>query len=380
MFLCRCVYSHDLRLKYRESSFMPLEKLIINQFRNISSANLTFNNKTNLIVGANGSGKTSLLEAIYFLGLGRSFRTRLSNRVVNYEQNEFTLYSEINNHDLTIPIGLQKSRSGESILKINGTLSNKLANLTQYLPLQLITPESYTLLSGSPKNRRAFIDWGVFYHDPHFYLNWARIKRLLKQRNAALKQCNAYKELQLWDNELCLLSETISKQRQDYFNLLMPLVNETIAEFLPEFSISSSFFCGWDKKNKPLQEYLADNYLRDKQLGYTTAGPQKADVKFKINGLPIADVLSRGQLKLFVYALRLAQGVFLNTFNDKKCIFLIDDFSSELDQAKQQILAKHIINSEAQLFITVIDKNNISTLFEQERTVFHVEHGKITVE
>ena len=359
---------------------MSLEKLVINQFRNISSANLTFNRKINLIVGANGSGKTSLLEAIYFLGLGRSFRTRLSNRVVSYEHSEFTLYGEVNCQDLTIPIGLQKSKKGESILKINGAHSKKLANLTQYMPLQLITPESYTLLSGSPKNRRAFLDWGVFYHDPLFYHNWARIKRLLKQRNAALKQCKTYNELQVWDNELCLLSEEISAQRQSYFDLLIPLINTTIAEFLPDVSITSKLFCGWDKSNKPLQSYLADNFNRDKQLGYTTAGPQKTDIRFKINGLPIADVLSRGQLKLFVYALRLAQGVFLNSFNDKQCVFLIDDFSSELDQAKQHILAKHIINSDAQLFITVIEKNNIETLFEQERTVFHVEHGKITAE
>ena len=359
---------------------MPLEKLVINQFRNISSANLTFNSKINLIVGANGSGKTSLLEAICFLGLGRSFRTHLSNRVISYEQKHFTLYGEVNNQNINIPIGLQKSKNGESILKINGSQGKKLANLTQYLPLQLITPESYTLLSGSPKNRRAFLDWGVFYHDQLFYHNWARIKRLLKQRNAALKQCKTYNELQVWDNELCLLSDEISAQRQAYFELLIPLINSTIADFLPDFSISSQFFCGWDKNNKSLQDYLTDNFNRDKQLGYTTAGPQKADIRFKINGLPIADVLSRGQLKLFVYALRLAQGLFLNSFNDKQCVFLIDDFSSELDQAKQQILAKHITNSDAQLFITVIEKNNIETLFGQERTVFHVEHGKITVE
>ena len=359
---------------------MSLKKMAINQFRNISSAELIFNSKINLIIGANGSGKTSLLEAIHFLGLGRSFRTHLSNRVVNYDHKEFTLYGEINSQNLTIPIGLQKSKNGESILKINGLHGKKLANLTQYLPLQLITPESYTLLSGSPKNRRAFLDWGVFYHDPRFYHNWARIKRLLKQRNAALKQCNTYNELQVWDNELCLLSEEISAQRQAYFELLMPLIDSTLADFLPDFSISSKFFCGWDKSNKSLQDYLTDNFNRDKQLGYTTAGPQKADIRFKVNGLPIADILSRGQLKLFVYALRLAQGLFLNSVNDKQCVFLIDDFSSELDQTKQQILAKHITHSDAQLFISVIEKNNIETLFGQERTVFHVEHGKITVE
>ncbi|MCG6200743.1 DNA replication/repair protein RecF [Psychromonas antarctica] len=359
---------------------MPLVKLIIYQLRNISEATLTFNPKINMIVGANGSGKTSILEAIYFLGLGRSFRSHLTSRVISYDHKAFTLYAEIHNGNLTIPIGLQKSQNGETQLKINGAHATKLAILTQYLPVQLITPESYTLLTGSPKNRRAFLDWGVFYHDQLFYNNWARIKRLLKQRNAALKQCKTYNELQVWDNELCLLSDEISAQRQAYFDRLIPLINTTVADFLPDVSITSHFFCGWDKKNKSLQEYLTDNFYRDKQLGYTSSGPQKADVRFKINGIPVSDVLSRGHLKLFVYALRLAQGLFLNSFNNKQCVFLIDDFSSELDQSKQQLLAKHILNSDAQVFITVIEKNSIETLFGQERTVFHVEHGKITVE
>lgn len=354
--------------------------MVIHQFRNINSADLSFNPKINLISGANGSGKTSLLEAICFLGLGRSFRTHLTSRVVNHDFKEFTLYGEINQQQLNIPIGLQKSKKGDSLLKINGSICKKLASLTQQLPLQLITPESYTLLTGSPKNRRAFLDWGVFYHDPLFYHNWARIKRLLKQRNAALKQCSTYNELQVWDNELCLLSDEISAQRQSYFDLLIPLIEKTLADFLPGLKVGSQLFYGWDKNNKTLKNYLVDNFDRDKQLGYTTAGPQKADIRFKIKGLPVSDVLSRGQLKLFVYALRLAQGLFLNAVNHKQCIFLIDDFSSELDQSKQQILAKYILNSEAQLFITVIEKSSVETLFGTERTVFHVEHGKITVE
>jgi DNA replication and repair protein RecF len=304
----------------------------------------------------------------------------LTNRVIQYDQNHFTLFCQIQHQDRLLPIGLRKSKNGETILKIDGQMVKTLASLTQYIPMQLITPESYTLLSGSPKNRRSYLDWGVFYHDPLFYSNWSRIKRILKQRNAALKQCNAYKELQLWDNELCLLSEQISAQRAEYFAKLQPLIAQTIADFLPEFTIKSHFFCGWDKKNKPLAEYLADNFQRDKQLGYTSVGPQKADLKIKINNLPVDDVLSRGQLKLLVYALRLAQGLFLNAVDKKQCVFLIDDFSSELDRSKQAILAKHIIESDAQVFISAISANSIEDLFMQKRTLFHMKQGKITVE
>lgn len=359
---------------------MALQKLIINQFRNINSATLSFHPQVNLIIGENGSGKSSLLEAIYLLGLGRSFRTHLTHRVIEYEQEHFTLYAEVDFQQRNLPIGIQKSKKGDTLLRVDGENVKKLAALTQYLPVQLITPESYLLLSGGPKNRRSYLDWGVFYHDPLFYSNWSRIKRILKQRNSALKQCNAYKELQVWDNELCLLSEQISTQRADYFKKLQPIIEQTIADFLPEFTINCQFFCGWDKKNKSLADYLSDNFIRDKQLGYTSAGPQKADLKIKINNLPANDVLSRGQLKLLVYALRLAQGLFLNAVDHKQCVFLIDDFSSELDRTKQAVLAKHIIDSNAQVFISAISENSIEDLFAQERSLFHMKQGNITVE
>lgn len=357
---------------------MPISKLIVSNFRNINSETLLFSPKINIISGENGSGKTSLLESICFLGLGRSFRTHLTNRIVHHDKKEFTLYSEVKAKDKITPIGLQKNRNGDVQLKINNEFSKKLSNLIQHIPLQIITPESYKLLTGSPKERRAFLDWGVFYHDPSFYPTWIRIKRLLKQRNAALKQCKRYNDLQIWDNELCILSEKLSAQREAYFDLFLLTVNEVLSDFLPEFEISSKFFCGWDTNNKPLKNYFEDNFIKEQQLGYTTTGPQKSDIRFKINGVPIADVLSRGQLKLFVYALRLAQGVFLNSFDKKECVFLIDDFNSELDNKRQKILAEYILKANAQVFITVIDHNTVTNLFSENRSMFHVKQGKFS--
>ena len=355
---------------------MPISKLVINNFRNIETTHLSFSPKINIISGENGSGKTSLLEALCFLGLGRSFRTHLTSRIIQHDKKEFTLYSEIITKENTTPIGLQKNRSGEVQLKINHAFSTKLSNLIQYIPLQIITPESYKLLTGSPKERRAFLDWGVFYHDPGFYPTWIRIKRLLKQRNAALKQCKRYNDLQIWDNELCLLSGILSQQRQTYFDLFLPTLNKILSELLPEFEITSKLFYGWDISNKPLKSYFEDNFTKEQQLGYTTSGPQKADIRFKVNGIPIADILSRGQLKVFVYALRLAQGLFLNAIDNKECIFLIDDFNSELDSEKQKILAKNILQANAQVFISVIDQNTVIDLFSENKSMFHVKHGE----
>ncbi|MCK5818205.1 MAG: DNA replication/repair protein RecF [Psychromonas sp.] len=355
---------------------MPINKLIISNFRNINSAKVLFHPKVNIIIGDNGSGKTSLLESICFLGLGRSFRTHLTNRIIHHDHQDFTLYSEISTKNKHTSIGLKKNKRGDVQLKIDNEFCKKLSKLIDYIPLQIITPECYKLLSGSPKERRAFLDWGVFYHDPLFYAHWIRLKRIIKQRNATLKQCKCYNDVQMWDNELCVLGEKISEQRQNYFDLFLPIFNSILQEFLPQFKVSSKFFCGWDITNKPLKKYLQDNFIKELQLGYTTAGPQKADIRFKIGEVPIADVLSGGQLKLFVYALRLAQGLFLNSFDNKECVFLIDDFNAELDLAKQKILAKHIINTSAQVFITVIELGHVNKLFSKNKSMFHVETGR----
>lgn len=359
---------------------MPITKLAIDQFRNINSLILKPNPNINLIIGENASGKSSLLESIYFLGLGRSFRTHLISRVIQFESSKFTIFAEITDKGITTPIGLQKNKNGISKLRIDNQNINKLSILTKHLPIQLLTPDSHTLLSGSPKDRRAYIDWGVFYYDSSFSAKWSRIQRLIKQRNALLKQCKTYKELEMWDNELCLLSNELSEQRANYFDLLKPYFNEIITDCLPEFTITSSFFCGWDNANKSLKNILENNFNRDKQFGFTTAGSQKADIRFKIDGIPAIDILSKGQLKILVYALRLAQGVFLNIYNKKKCVFLIDDFCSELDTNRQKILAKHIYNLNAQVFITAIELNSVDKIFGTDNTVFHVKHGKITAE
>ncbi len=356
---------------------MPITQVNLSHFRNIKAARLEPDLGVNLLLGNNGSGKTSILEAIHFLGLGRSFRSHLTKRIVQHEQEAFTLFARFQQHEQSVPLGLRKSRSGETELKINGQRAEKLAQLAELLPLQLIHPEGYSLLTGGPKGRRSFIDWGVFHLQPSFFPQWLRVKRLLKQRNAALKTARSYRDIGFWDNELGERSLVITQQRREYLEQLEVEILQTAKDFLPEFDFTLDFFQGWDK-SRELQGYLQQNFERDRALGYTSIGPQKADLRIKVDGVPVADVLSRGQLKLLVCALRLAQGKFQNGVGSTKCIFLIDDFASELDREKRIPLAKHIAESGAQVFITAIEKEQVEELFGQQIKVFHVEHGNVS--
>ncbi|KLV02935.1 recombination protein F [Photobacterium aquae] len=357
---------------------MALTRLIVKDFRNIEACDLSLSSSFNFLVGANGSGKTSVLEAVYYLGHGRSFRSHLTGRVIRHDQSELFIHGRLQSGSaMELPVGINKKRDGSTELKIGGEGNQKLAQLAKILPLQLITPEGFELLMGGPKFRRAFIDWGVFHVEPQFYHAWSRIKRLTKQRNALLKTARGYRELSYWDQELAVLAEDINIWRQDYLDAVKRKTEEICQSFLPEFDIQLGYYRGWEKET-PYAELLRRNFERDVQLGYTASGPHKADLRIKVAGTPVEDVLSRGQLKLMMCALRLAQGLHLTETTGKPCIYLIDDFASELDSQRRALLAQRLKETDAQVFISAISYDQIADMHDENGKMFHVENGKIT--
>ncbi|MBG6240492.1 MAG: DNA replication/repair protein RecF [Candidatus Symbiopectobacterium sp. Dall1.0] len=358
---------------------MALTRLLIKDFRNIASADLALIPGFNFLVGENGSGKTSVLEAIYTLGHGRAFRSIQAARVIRHEQSEFILHGRLDGMERERSIGLSKNRLGDSTVRIDGSDGHKVADLAQLLPIQLITPEGFTLLNGGPKYRRAFLDWGCFHHEPGFFAAWSNLKRLLRQRNAALRQVGLYRQLRAWDQELIPLAERISAWRADYTTAITADITATCEQFLPEFSLSFSFQRGWDKESD-YAELLERQFERDRQLGYTALGPHKADFRIRAGGVAVEDMLSRGQLKLLMCALRLAQGEFLTRHSGAKCIYLIDDFASELDSTRRRLLAERLKATEAQVFVSAISAEQIDDMIGEKGKMFRVEQGKITVQ
>ncbi|KGQ32499.1 recombination protein F [Gallibacterium genomosp. 2] len=355
---------------------MALSQLNIQHFRNIKAVNLALNSGFNFLIGHNGSGKTSLLEAIYFLGHGRSFKSSVVNRIIQYDQPEFTLFAKVEQQQQAWTLGLQKTRQGENIIRINGKDGHKISELAHLLPMQLITPEGLTLINGGPSYRRAFLDWGLFHLEPQFHYQWSAMNRLLKQRNAALQQTEDYALLKIWDQSLCQLAQQISDWRQHYADELKKEITQTCRLFLPEVEIDVHFYQGWNKESD-YADILIENFQRDRSLGYTMSGPQRADFKFKANGMPAEDILSRGQLKLLMCALRLAQGEHLMRKQQRHCIFLIDDFASELDPNKRALLAQRLKESHSQVIITAITVEQLQQPYWQEGSRFQLLNGEL---
>ncbi|HAI06750.1 MAG TPA: DNA replication/repair protein RecF [Pantoea sp.] len=358
---------------------MALSRVLIKDCLNIEQADLQLAPGFNFLGGANGGGKTSVLEAIYTLGHGRAFRSLQAGRVIRHDEAAFVLHGRLEGKEREISVGLTKNRAGDSKVRIDGSDGHKVAELAQLLPMQLITPEGFTLLNGGPKYRRAYVDWGCFHNTPGFFNAWSNLRRLLKQRNAALRQVSRYSQIRPWDQELVPLAEQISQWRAEYSAAISAEITATCRQFLPEFELRFSFQRGWDKESD-YGELLERNFERDRALTYTASGPHKADFRIRAEGTPVEDLLSRGQLKLLMCALRLAQGEFLTSQSGRRCVYLIDDFASELDDSRRRLLAERLKATEAQVFVSAISAEHVIDMTDEKGKMFRVEQGKIAVQ
>ncbi len=352
----------------------------INNFRNLTNVKLQPVEKFNIFYGENGSGKTSLLEAIYHLSVGRSFRTHLSNRVIQADKDNFSVISKIGEE---IPIGVERLRNDKLKIRLAMEDVNSIATIAEFLPMLLIDPHCHELICSGPSLRRQFVDWGVFHveHDS-FLLNWRKYQRIIKQRNAALKRNNAGKEAVLWDSELVKAANIIDQQRRKYIGDYKCYLVELIDRLLPMVNkIDIEFKSGWDSENNDLSSVLMESLSKDIKQGYTHFGPHRADLKLMIGNTSVSEVLSRGQQKMLASAMKIAQAALLRRSCEKKCIFLIDDLPSELDKNRRTDLSRVLAEIDAQVFVTGIEENALMGLFsEGSSKMFHVEQGNITEE
>ena len=371
---------------------MTIHKLMVKDVRNLESLTIQPSPSINILYGLNGSGKTSILEAIHLLGLARSFRSSRVKPVIRREQKKCTVFGQVGHSDSAmLNVGVSRDHQEENFqIRVSGENLRSTSELAQHLPLQLINPDTFRLLEGSPKDRRQFLDWGVFHVKRRDFLPlWKRLQKALKQRNtllrhgrinrSALVQIRA--ELPVWDLELIKASEAVDLLRQQYFDDLVPVFHQVLDKMTDLQGIKVSYYRGWDR-DRSFAEVLRDGLERDIQSGYSHSGPQRADIRVKMEGSNAIDTLSRGQLKLVVCALKLAQGLLFSQKGGKKCVFLVDDLPSELDAPHRKALCEILQAMQSQVFITCVEQSALSDCWlpEVNVKVFHVKQGRLEAE
>ena len=362
---------------------MALSHIQIDKVRNLQEVELPELGQFNVFFGRNGSGKTSILEAIYLLGMARSFRGSSIKPLIQHGKEDCVVYGRLSRPGSAgagIPVGVRRDVSGNVQIKIGGKPSRKVAQLVEQFPLQIITADSFGLLTGSPVGRRQYLDWGVFHVEHRFYNAWQRFQRCLKQRNKLLRRGKiSDQELQVWTRDLAESGSAVNEYRQDYLKILIPRFRDIVKQLAPSLGqLELRYRQGWDKQ-MTYPEALENSTQVDLDQGYTHAGPQRADIRVIHDGHIAADTLSRGQQKLVVCGLKLAQGQLMSEMGRDACTYLIDDLPSELDQEHSQLVCQQLAAIDAQVFLTCVQYKDIESVWPKtaDLNMFHVEQGAV---
>ena len=397
-----------------------IERLQISHLRNLTQVTLN-SAACNVIIGANGSGKTSLLEAIFLLSRGKSFRHHQPKRYIQHHQNSVTVHAKVNDGST---LAIQKQADATTVLRLNQTTVYNQSILTEQLPTLLIDPSTMDMLEQGSASRRQLLDWLVFHMKQGFHPQWVAYQRLLKQRNSLLKKTRHLTQVQLaelksWDKGLSNHAALIHHYRERIFAEWQPYFAQSIAQLLPSYAdqLSLSYNAGYDT-SIALDVQLTERLEQDLQLGYTRIGNHRADIhvhwrsndtvksnkmqtttpvsttsETDVNkALPIlkeqaANVLSRGEKKLLITALRLSQLPLL--LNEERSndhfkpqntpVVLLDDITAELDDRAINILLSTLAQLPCQVFMTSLTDEIVPLVQElwSEPTMFHVKQGQI---
>ena len=342
-------------------------------FRCLKSAELKLGPRFNLITGANASGKTSLLEALAYLGRGKSFRGASTANLTHHGEGEFVLFGEVDRGLGAVNVGVRNSREGLEV-RIAGENASGAAALAEALPLQVIDPEVHNLIAGGPELRRRFLDWVAFHVEHEHLAIWRSFRRALKQRNAALKAKSSQAAIRSWNAEFLVLAGRLDESRRRVLELTIDsLIDQGRA--LLETDLAFSYQQGW-AKDKSLEEALNDGLDRELQMGATQSGPHRADIKVSYDERQARKLVSRGQQKLLASAMILAATETAQAALEKPLLLLLDDPAAELDGDSITRLIGAVAALGCQVVASSLDPEAL--VFPEEPVRFHVEHGMVS--
>lgn len=352
---------------------MHFTRITAENFRRLAPLDFAPGPGVNLIVGANAAGKTSLLEAIHTLSRGRSFRGTPAD-AAGPAGAHWTVHGSVESEaGVTKPLGV--AWSGEGLEARVDRAPASLADLAHAIPAQVLEPDSHRLLEEGPVYRRRYLDWGVFHVEHRFYDAWRRYQRALKQRNQALRTGASRAEVEAWNPELAAAGTDVHELRERHVADLRERLPAWLEQLLGPVEWSLDLHRGWGGE-RPLAEALADHYEGDVKLATTSSGPHRAELRLRLAGRGAKHHVSRGQEKLLIAALLLAQAQRVSEAVGEQPAILIDDFSAELGAPFQAALREALDAYGGQCFVTALDLP-AAFVANAPDAMFHVEQGVV---
>ena len=355
---------------------MRLARLHIENLRNIETLDVALAPGCNLFVGPNGAGKSSILEAVYLLSHAQSFRAGSVDDLIRRGQPRLAVAATVIRANSERRVALIRETTRWSA-RVDLLETTSISACLREAAVVCFEPGSHELISGGGRERRRFLDWGVF-HVEHGYLAAAkRYRQVLRQRNAALKQGAGGDELDVWDAELARAADPVDRMRRDYFIRFTVQLAQILTRFLPELGESAiEWQRGWPD-DLDLQELLGQRRSLDRARGHTSRGPHRADWSIQFAQAPQREHLSRGQEKLCALACALAQARVYADAGGEWPVIALDDLGSELDLDHQYRVLEWLRQGCEQVLISGVDMPGALRHESIAATVFHVEHGNL---
>jgi DNA replication and repair protein RecF len=360
---------------------MYIKELELFDFRNYEKQRLIFHEKVNIILGKNGQGKSNLLEGIYALSMGKSFRTQKDLEMIRFEADFLRVRGSFvkGGRDLDIEVMISGE---EKKFKVDGFLGSKNADLLENAYMVVFSPEDMRIVKEEPEKRRRFLDRELFQIKPFYYKELLRYKKSLLHRNMLLKEDVSDENLlDVWDEHLCKYGSEIMKERKRFTEKLKAISKEVHAsitngkENLEIFYDSDIAFAA----DPAEQRALFFGKLRacretDKSRGYTGAGPHRDDMGISIDGVDVRRFGSQGQQRTAALSMRLAELKIIKEETGEDAVILLDDVLSELDGERQRFLIQFL--SDNQIFISAAEMNDEIMKDLPEGHVYRVSGGR----
>lgn len=347
-----------------------LASLSVENFRCISSAEISFDERATGVIGSNAAGKTSLLEAVFFLAHGRSFRTANRSELIERSSARLRVVGSAQMGASHNFVGIEFD-GRESITRMGGQPVGS-AQVARTIPVQIIDPSVHRLLEEGSLRRRRLLDWGVFHVEPQFVVAWRRYQRALLQRNTLLQNCAPDAAIRVWSDALIEASNLVHSARCAYAADLAATF-ESLGSELLGLSVTLNYKRGWPAD----QEFgvaLSNSRPRELSQRTTVVGPHRADLEIQVDGTLARKRVSRGQQKLLASILILAQIDIRARRETVPTCLLLDDPSAELDVDNLGKLLKIVQRIPAQLIVSSLERERLHGLAINR--MFHVEQGR----
>lgn len=364
---------------------MFIHHLYLKNFRNYKSLDLCFNSHVNIILGENAQGKTNLVESLYVLGFGKSFRTTQDKDLILMSEFFTHISAQISKEDRELQLDFKYNQQQKKEIKINEVPLHKLSELIGEVNIVIFSPEDLQLIKGSPSLRRKYIDKSISQIYPYYYSLLVDYNKVLKQRNNLLKQKSVYDMIDIWDEQLANLGSKIMSYRLDFLEKLKKICYdihfkisqqrevlkiEYISNYLPKNLGDSDVY---DKLYSGILKNLKTRLELDIRRGYTSVGPHRDDLLFYINDKESKKFGSQGQVRTIALSLKLSEIIIIKKLLNENPILILDDVLSELDQIRQNQLINYI--SDIQTFITTTEINSILEDHLLDANIIQIKDG-----